>query len=61
MAQRRKPDRTMADRPETVHVPAALLETARATMPVTRDWTGSQIASACVALTIKRIGTVHTE
>jgi hypothetical protein len=61
MAKRRKPNPTMADRPVTIHISSALLETARAAIPPVRDWTGSQIAGACVAMAIKRIGTVHTD
>ncbi len=61
MVKRRKLQPPPADRPVTVHVSGALLETARAALPPARDWTGSQIASACVALTIKRVGLVHSE
>jgi hypothetical protein len=42
-----------------IHPP--LLEVTRAMHPAAHDWTDSQLVSACLALSLPRLGTVHTD
>lgn len=49
------------DPPVMVAIHPPLLEVTRAMHPAARDWTDSQLVSACLALSLPRLGTVHTD
>lgn len=51
--------------PTTIRVSLPLLEAVRAACPSARDWSDSDVASACIGLVLQqavpRTGLVHTE
>lgn len=64
MADRRKRKPPAAPpKPAMVPVHPVLLDTVRATIPATWDWTDAQLTAACLALAIRRprIGLVHSD
>ena len=61
--KRGRPPHTTWPPPIAIPVDTALLNTIRATYPVTRDWTDAEVTAGCLAMVLRlpRIGTVHTD